>query len=84
MTGCSHLSREECVFEEELRQGALNGSVNRPWSMERVVKIKRWESKDLGTDPQTKNECRRLGGLQEEEVEGDEDQMVKGEIGRRG
>ena len=66
---------------------ALNGSVNWPWSMERVAKVTRWEFKDLETDPQTKNESLgRVGELQKENIEGDEGQKDEDEIaddGRR-
>ena len=60
---------------------ALGGSVKRLWSMKRVLRVKRWESKDTAINVQTKNESRRgPGGIQEENVKGDEGQMEDDEI----
>ena len=59
---------------------ALDGSVNWPWRMERVVKIKRWESKILCLTLRPRMSGQgRLGELHEENIEGDEGQMDEGE-----
>ena len=45
------------------------------------MRVKRWESKDTAVDVQTKNVSRRApGGIQEENVVGDEGQMEEDEL----
>ena len=57
---------------------ALNWRVNWPWSMERVMRVKRWESKILRLTcrPSMKSR-RRMCGAQEGNVVGDEGQIGK-------